>query len=284
MGDHELEEELGPAAGVEIRGPVGQRLIAHGLPQAGAAKGRVDEHGDALVTGQGQDALFHVAVVDGVIDADEVERLAAHHLFEGFVLPFEGGGDAEMADGAGLLVLAQDGELGGRVADVVHLDEIDRTLADARQRGVELGARGLGVGRAAPCGDVEFGGPEKGVGQPCVPCHFADHLFRFAAVRRRGVDQATALLVQGLQHGAQLVGFTIGRGLGDRCRGAQAHDGKLFAAAGNGARDQRLGGQLGPRQARADRERGTGGKAGLEKVATGVHRAALMAWGGREEA
>src|SRR5690554_2729945 len=44
MGNHELEEKLGPGVGVKLGGPVGQGLAPHQFPQAGAAEGGIDQH------------------------------------------------------------------------------------------------------------------------------------------------------------------------------------------------------------------------------------------------
>jgi len=78
MGDDELEEELRPGLGVEFRRPFGQGLAAHLGEQAVAPERHVDHHGDALVARERQDAVFHVARIERVIDLDPVERLAVH--------------------------------------------------------------------------------------------------------------------------------------------------------------------------------------------------------------
>ena len=124
---------------VELPGPVGQRPVAHGLEQPPAAEGEVDEDGHAAVGGERQDAVGGVAVVQRVVHLDDVQRLAAHGLFELGVLPVEGRARADVAGAPRLLPFAKRGQLHLEVPKVVDLDQVDLVGPQASQRLLELG-------------------------------------------------------------------------------------------------------------------------------------------------
>ncbi len=78
-----------------------------------AAERRVREHADLPLARQREDRRLDFAVVDGVVHADEIERLVAHERYELVVLRLERGGQADVADAALLLQLPEEAELGG---------------------------------------------------------------------------------------------------------------------------------------------------------------------------
>ncbi len=135
--EHELEEELSPRVRVELSRPLGNRLAAHALPQPGAPEGRIDQHAHAAVLRQRQDAFFHPAVVDRVVDANEVDRLAGEDLLELRILAREGGGDTDVTYALLGAQLLEQAELDRHVAEVVHLDQVEHRLADALEGGLE---------------------------------------------------------------------------------------------------------------------------------------------------
>ena len=203
MADDELQEELRPGLGVELLGEVGHRAVADALEEPRAAERRVGEDAHLALLRQRQDGGLGVAVVDGVVDADEVERLLAHRRDQVGVLAFEGGGEADVADPSLLLELPQDRDLHADVAHVVHLDEVDLRLPDARERRLDLRPRRRRIGAAAAAaGDVQLGRPEDLVGEPQLVDDLPGRLFRGAVAGRR-VEHRGAAVDQRLEHLAQ---------------------------------------------------------------------------------
>src|SRR5262245_65598787 len=82
MREDPLQEELGPALTVELRGPGRQRLTAHALEQAALGERAIREHGDAAVAGERQDPGLGLALAHRIVDLEEVERLAPEHAVE----------------------------------------------------------------------------------------------------------------------------------------------------------------------------------------------------------
>ena len=251
--------------------PVRQRPAFDQFPQPPAPERRIGQHADAALLRQREDALLHRPVVDRVVDADEVDVLFAHVPFEIRVLLFEGGGQADVADAAGGPGLAQDGELGGYVAQVVDLHQVDGRLADAREGRVQLGARGPGIGlAAAAAGDVELGRPEQPVGDPGILRGAARDLLR-GAIARRGVEHAAALAHQRFQDVADARGVALAGHARERGRAAQAHHRQLLRGAGDRAGDERLRGVLRQQQPRTDRQRHARRGGQLQVFAPGEH-------------
>src|SRR5690606_17426497 len=163
----------------------------------------------AVLERQREDALLHGPVVDRVVDADEVQRLVAHQRLKLRIPAFGGVGRADVADAAGLLRLPEDAELGRYVAHVVHLHQVDRRLAHARERLLQLLARGLRIRRtAATAGHVELGGPEQPVAEARLLDNPAGHLLR-RTVAGRGVEHAAALAHQRFQDLADAGGIAF---------------------------------------------------------------------------
>src|SRR5688572_11082887 len=138
MAGDELDEELRPRGRVELPGVVGYRRRADAVPEPRPAERLVGEHADLPLLRQRQNRLFDLARVDGVVDADEVERLFPHDVDDLLVLLIEGRRHADVLDPPLLLDLLQDGELCRHIPQVVDLDEIDLRLLDARERLVDL--------------------------------------------------------------------------------------------------------------------------------------------------
>jgi hypothetical protein len=187
---------------------------------------------------QREDRRLDLAVVDGVVHADEVERLVAHDRLELRVLPLVRARDADVAHAPLPLQLLQDGELRRDVAEVVHLDQVHRALADALEGRLDLRARGRGVGRA-PAGDVDLGRPEDPVREPELARDPPGDLLR-GAVARGGVEHRPALLDERAHHVLERADVLAARDLRERGRAAEADDGDALAAGGDGARQQRL--------------------------------------------
>ena len=80
MARYVFEEELGPGVRVEFARPVGHLAPLHPLPEPRAAERHIDQDANALVARERQDGLLDGAIVDGVVDADEVDALVAHGL------------------------------------------------------------------------------------------------------------------------------------------------------------------------------------------------------------
>ena len=92
--------QLGAA---DLGGPRRQRLGEQAAQQAAAAERHVDDDGDAALGGERQDAPLGLAVVERVVDLQEVEPLGAQHRLDLGVGRRRVVGDAEVADPAGVL-------------------------------------------------------------------------------------------------------------------------------------------------------------------------------------
>ena len=106
------------------------------FPKARAAERQIHEHRDPALPRKRQDRRLGVEIVDGVVDADEVERLVAHELDDRFVLRLERRRHADVAHAPGLLELLEDAE----------------TASPCRQRcalGSDRSCRGRGNGTTA---------------------------------------------------------------------------------------------------------------------------------------
>ena len=134
MPDHVLEEELRPARAVELDRPRWQRLVAHRGKQARAPERQIDEHRRTTLERERQDTIGRGAVVDRIIDLDEVERFLLQHPLHFPVLRVARGGDADVAVAPGRLALAHGGELGRGVREAMHLDEVDLPGTQALER------------------------------------------------------------------------------------------------------------------------------------------------------
>src|SRR5687767_10791148 len=77
-----LEKHLGPASVSRLRGPRRQRPTAYASEQVAFGERPVDEHGDAAVAGERQDAALGFTLTDRVVHLDEVELLARQHALE----------------------------------------------------------------------------------------------------------------------------------------------------------------------------------------------------------
>jgi hypothetical protein len=96
--DDEFAEELRPAGTADILG-LGRQGVALDPPKQRALTERsVDDHADASVARQRQEAILGLPVEDVVGELDEVERLPAYDALELEVAaPFRGG-DPDMAE------------------------------------------------------------------------------------------------------------------------------------------------------------------------------------------
>ena len=72
MTDDELQEELAPGRAAEFRGPFRQRLALHGGEQPAASERQIDHHGHAAVPGERNDAFAGLAIVERIVDLDDV--------------------------------------------------------------------------------------------------------------------------------------------------------------------------------------------------------------------
>src|SRR6185295_19790461 len=107
MREDPLQEELGPAVTVELRGPGRQRLTAHALEKAALGERAIREHGDAALAGERQDPALGLALADRIVDLDEVEGLAPEHALELVVGARRVMGHADVPYAAGRLPFAQ---------------------------------------------------------------------------------------------------------------------------------------------------------------------------------
>ncbi len=139
MAEHVLEEDLRPGAAVDLGRPAGQRPAADGAELRAAAEGQVDQHRHAAIGGQRQQPFAGAAIADGIVDLDEIELFPAHDGFHLGVLAVAGTGDADVADAAGGLLLAQQRQQRVGAAQVVQLDQVEAPWCPAprrRRRGV----------------------------------------------------------------------------------------------------------------------------------------------------
>ena len=77
MAQHELEQHLRPARAADLAGPGGQRLARRLAQQPAAAERLVDDHRDAALRRERQQAPLGVALVERVVDLHEVEPFSA---------------------------------------------------------------------------------------------------------------------------------------------------------------------------------------------------------------
>ena len=75
--------------------------------------------------GRGSDARFDRAVVERVVDLDEVPLLRAHHAFQLVMGALRVVGDAEIADAALGLPGPQGRQMGAPVDEIVDLYQVD---------------------------------------------------------------------------------------------------------------------------------------------------------------
>ena len=138
----------------------------------------------------------------------QVARQLAHAIVrdgEGatkfITIAVEGGRDADVTDAPLLLERLQDRQLGRRVAQVVHLDEVDLRLPHALERGLDLRPRRRRVGTAtAAAGHVELGGELPGEGLPGRVLAKRAAAKRYAGVRTGFFRQPVVGVEDGLFH------------------------------------------------------------------------------------
>ena len=143
VGQDPLQEELTPARAAEVRGPRRQPVPPHALEQRAIGVGPVHKHGDTAVARQRQEPALGLALGEGVIELDEVERLATQHTLEVVVRARRVVRDADVADAAGLLPLTERAEVGLPIHQVVDLHEVEALDAEALQRALHLAQTGL---------------------------------------------------------------------------------------------------------------------------------------------
>src|SRR5690606_17519686 len=129
----EFEGELRPCLDAQLGCPLGQRGVTKGIEYPAASKGQGGQHGDATLKRQRQDQLFCRTIVDGVVDLDEVELVAAHETGQFLVIILGGGGDAEVADAAFLFPFAQHRQHVGSTCQVVDLQQIEAVRLQSLQ-------------------------------------------------------------------------------------------------------------------------------------------------------
>ena len=193
MGEHEFEQHLRPGLATDVGGPRGQRLAEHRSQQAAPAEGPVDDHRDAAILRQREQPLLGRAVVERVVELDEIQRLGAHHRLELGIGAGRVVRDAEVADAALFLPGAQRRELRLPVDQVVDLHQVDAVGAKELDRPFHL--RDAGFTSARP----HLGGDERLVACLHRRQHVADDALR-GAVHRRGIDDRAAVGEQDPQH------------------------------------------------------------------------------------
>src|SRR5262245_6094660 len=161
--------------------------------QLAFAKRPINDHADAAVARQREDAVFDLAVENVVGDLNEVERLCAHDPFDFAVpAPFRGG-DPYIAEPAGGLHGEQRPQMPLPGEEIVDLQQIEARHAPEASGGFDLvRAAGTGgdpdlVGRKQARRSVELG--------ETVPNHLLGR-----AVHRRGIDQAPARIEERSYH------------------------------------------------------------------------------------
>ena len=124
--EDELQGKLRPARAAEVRREAWQGKPAQPPDERAHAEGPVDQHGDAAIRRERQQAPRRRAAVQGVVDLHEVDRLGPHDRFEVRV-----GGrlvvrDPDVADPPRRLPVAQRRQVGPPVHQVMHLHEVER--------------------------------------------------------------------------------------------------------------------------------------------------------------
>src|SRR5688572_24243828 len=240
MAGDELDEELRPGRGVELLGVVGHRLTTHTVPQAGPAEGLIDHDSHLPLLCDRNDRVLSFARVDGVVDADEIERLALHDVHNLRVLLIEGRRHPDVADAPLLLQLFEDGQLRRHVAEVVHLNEVDLALLEAREGLIELLARSRWIGgSAAESGDVHLRRPEDLVRKAEGGGDAPRDLFR-SAITRRGIENGSTSAYHRLEDLADCGDIVLACHLREGCGAAKADDRNSFTAGRDGACDEWL--------------------------------------------
>ena len=138
VGEDVFEEELCPALAVELGRPVGQWLAPDGAEQAAAPERQVDHHRHSPLTRQRQDALGRLAIVERIVHLHEIQRFARHEIRECRVLAAVGGRHADIADSVRVLQFPERVELGRRVVQVMHRNQVDAGGAQVAERSLDL--------------------------------------------------------------------------------------------------------------------------------------------------
>src|SRR5919108_5248235 len=98
MREHEFQQNLRPAVATDLAGPFGKRSSAQGAQQAAAAERLIDQDRHAALGGERQQAFLGGAIVERIIELDEIERLLAQDGFELAMSACRVMGDADIAD------------------------------------------------------------------------------------------------------------------------------------------------------------------------------------------
>src|SRR5262249_32820002 len=145
MRDDELKDDLGPARATHLCGPAGQRIALDLSEQLAFAKRPINDHANAAVARQRKNAIFDLAVEDGVGDLHEIERLRTDDSLDFAVsAPFRGG-DSYIADPAGGLHGEQRPQVLLPGEEIVDLQQIEARYAPESSGGFDL-VRAAGTG------------------------------------------------------------------------------------------------------------------------------------------
>ena len=227
----------------QLDAPVSLGPVREGVPldlpdQMPLPEGAIDDHGDAAVTRQRQDARLDLPVEHIVGHLHEVDRLRAHDLLDEIVPPTLRCGDPDVSH----LSRRLHGEERPQVLlpgdEIVHLEEVEAGHAP-------IGARPLDLARSArAAGGPDLLGREQRLRIPELAQSIADGRLR-RTVHRRGVDHPAAQLEEGgHDRGAFVLEFGIVADV-ERDPGAEADGRQSLARRRNGPRHWRTG--LSPR-------------------------------------
>ena len=184
LRQHEFQQQLVPAGAADLLGPARQRLLAQGLEHLAAAEGQVDQHRDAALGGQRQQAPLGVAVGDRIVELHEVDgarRASPARVRRG---PSRCSGScrcSEMRPAA-----FQSRSVARWVRQSCRLCTCIRSMWSVRSRAIERSICSMPA--RLPAGP-DLGGQESALSRRGLIQQLAHHLLG-AAVHRRTVDHA----------------------------------------------------------------------------------------------
>lgn len=260
MREDEFQHQLRPRGAADL-GRVSRKWTrAEAAEERAAGERAVDDDGDAAIAGEWQKAVLGVTFADGVVDLDEVDGFAGDEPGDGVLTAGGVMRDAEMADTAGGLPVAERGEVGVSIDEIVHLHEVDGVDAEFAQRVFHLFDAGAAAGGPDFRGDEEVFAEREFFGQ------LAEDLFG-TAIHRGGVDDAAAEFRERAKdffERAERIGSV---GDVESLPGAEADGGEFFAGRGDAAGEEWLWGWSVGRSGEGEPgTAGGGGEAGGEET------------------
>ena len=82
VGNHKFEHKLCPGVRIKLGCPSGKWPVSDARPHPIPTEGHVDQYANLAFEREGKDDLFGHAIVDRVVNADEIYRFISHYFDE----------------------------------------------------------------------------------------------------------------------------------------------------------------------------------------------------------